>query len=402
MLGNHTGALPQTPHCRGQQLREKQEAEPLSYVCSLLWKVKLLLSAIRVFWHYTTQNHWAILPPTLLTEDDMLFCGIDLHSNNSFVVVSDESDRVLYSRRHGNNLEEICRALSPYQVDLFGVVVESTFNWYWLVDGLQEKGYSVHLANTTAIKQYDGLKHRGDESDARHLAHILRLGLLPEGHIMPKALRGARDLARKRMQLVQQRTTQILSIETSFDQQTGAHISSNNIKKLSAEEVDSIGLGQMEALCIKANLAVMQAIQSQLDVLENALARYCRDNPAFRLLKSVNGIGDVLATVILLETGNIERFADVGNYASYCRCVGSVHVSNGKKKGEGNTGNRYLAWAYVEAANFAIRYCDAAKKFYQRKKAKRNAVVAAVDQSLCACFHILKTGEVFSVERCFT
>ena len=80
---------------------------------------------------------------------------------------------------------------------------------------------------------------------------------------MPKALRGARDLARKRLQLVQQRTTQILSIETSFDLQTGAHISSNNIKKLSAEEVDGIGLGQMESLCIKANLALMQAIQSQ-------------------------------------------------------------------------------------------------------------------------------------------
>ncbi len=337
----------------------------------------------------------------------MLFCGIDLHSNNCFVVVSDENDKVLYSRRHGNDLDQIRAALSPYRSELYGVVVESTFNWYWLVDGLQEQGYCVHLANTTAIKQYDGLKHRGDESDARHLAHLLRLGLLPEGHIMPKALRGARDLARKRMQLVQQRTTQILSIETSFDQQTGAHLSSNNIKKLSAEEVDGIGLGKMEALCIKANLAVMQAIQSQLDVLENELARYCRDNPAFRLLKSVNGIGDILATVILLETGNIERFADVGNYASYCRCVGSVHVSNGKKKGEGNTknGNRYLAWAYVEAANFAIRYCDAAKKFYQRKKAKRNAVVAikAVAHKLArACFHILKTGEVFSVERCFT
>lgn len=337
----------------------------------------------------------------------MLFCGIDLHSNNSVVVISDENDNVLYSKRHPNNLEEICSALSPYQSDLFGVVVESTFNWYWLVDGLQEAGYSVHLANTTAIKQYDGLKHRGDESDARHLAHILRLGLLPEGHIMPKAMRGVRDLARKRMQLVQQRTTQILSIETCFDQQTGAHISSNNIKKLTAADIDSIGFGHMESLCIKANLAIMHALQTQIDDIEIALAKYCRSNPAFPLLKSATGIGDVLATVILLETGSIERFADVGNYASYCRCVGSRHESNGKKKGEGNTknGNRYLAWAYVEAANFAIRYCEAAKRFYQRKKAKRNAVVAikAVAHKLArACFHMLKTGEVFSVERCFT
>lgn len=115
----------------------------------------------------------------------MLFCGIDLHSNNCFVVVSDDADKVLYSKRLWNNLAEISTALSPYRADLFGVVVESTYNWYWLVDGLVETGYSVHLANTTAIKQYDGLKHRGDESDARHLAHILRLGCYRKGISCP-------------------------------------------------------------------------------------------------------------------------------------------------------------------------------------------------------------------------
>jgi transposase len=323
------------------------------------------------------------------------------------VVISDESDKVIYSKRHSNNLDEICAALGPYQSTLAGVVVESTFNWYWLVDGLQEHGYKVHLANTTAIKQYDGLKHRGDESDARHLAHVFRLGLLPTGHIMPKEVRGVRDLARKRMQLVQQRSVQILSIETQMDQQHGAHLSSNLIKKLSINDIETMPIGAMEVLAMKANLTVMQTLDAQIDIIEKALAKECRAHPGFLLLKSVAGIGDVLATVILLETGEIERFKDVGNYVSYCRCVGSIHTSNGKKKGEGNTknGNRFLAWAYVEAANFAIRYCEAAKKFYQRKKAKRNGIVAikAVAHKLArACFHMLKTGEVFSVERCFT
>ena len=182
----------------------------------------------------------------------MLFCGIDLHSNNSVVVISDENDKVLYSKRLPNNLEEIRAALSPYRAELFGVIVESTFNWYWLVNGLQDAGYSIHLANTTAIKQYDGLKHRGDESDARHLAHILRLGLLPEGHIMPKAQRAVRDLARKRMQLVQQRTVQILSIETLFDQQRGAHLSSNNIKKLTTDDIDSMVKSNVSKLSVRA------------------------------------------------------------------------------------------------------------------------------------------------------
>jgi transposase len=336
----------------------------------------------------------------------MLFCGIDLHSNNCFVVISDDDDKVLYSRRLPNNLSEICSALSPYQADLFGVVVESTYNWYWLVDGLIDAGYSLHLANTTAIKQYDGLKHRGDESDARHLAHILRLGLLPEGHIMPPATRAVRDLARKRMQLVQQRTTQIVSIETCLAQQTGGRLSSNDVKQLTDTQIDTMTLGLVESMSLKANLAVMQALQVQIDIIEKALSKHCRSNPGYRLLMTVSGIGPILATIILLETGSIDRFADVGNYASYCRCVGSIHVSNGKKKGEGNTrnGNRYLAWAYVEAANFAVRFCEPARKFYQRKKAKRNGIVAikAVAHKLArACYHMLKTGERFSIERCF-
>jgi transposase len=334
----------------------------------------------------------------------MKYCGIDLHSNNSVVMISDEADRVVYSKRLPNDLSQVLAALEPHRAELSGVVVESTFNWYWLVDGLQEAGYRVHLANTTAIKQYDGLKHRGDESDARQLAHLLRLGLLPQGHIMPRAARAVRDLARKRMQLVQQRTSQILSIESSLSRHTGGRMSSNNIKCLRETDLNELRLGDMQTLGLKAHVAVMQALQVQIDSLETVLAKHCRTEPGYRLLKTVDGIGEILATVILLETGDIERFADVGNYASYC--VGSVHESNGKKKGEGNTknGNRYLAWAFVEAANFAVRYCDAARRFYQKKKAKRNSTVAikAVAHKLArACYHMLKSNTDFSVERCF-
>jgi transposase len=336
----------------------------------------------------------------------MKYCGIDLHSNNSVVVITDETDHMLYSKRHPNDLSQILAALEIHRAELSGIVVESTYNWYWLVDGLQEAGYRVHLANTTAIKQYDGLKHRGDESDARHLAHVLRLGLLPEGHIMPKDRRAVRDLARKRMQLVQQRTSQILSIENSLSRYTGGRISSNSIKRLQEADLKQMQLGDMQTLGLKANVAVMQALQVEIDSLEKVLAKHCRAEPGYRLLKTVDGIGEVLATVILLETGDLARFADVGNYASYCRCVGSKHESNGKKKGEGNTknGNRYLAWAFVEAANFAVRYCEPARRFYQKKKVKRNSTVAikAVAHKIArACYHMLKTNQPFSVARCF-
>ena len=80
----------------------------------------------------------------------------------------------------------------------------------------------------------------------------------------------------------------------------------------------------------------------------------------------------------MLESGNIQRFAKVGNFSSYCRCVKSERLSNGKKKGVGNrkNGNKYLAWAFIEAANFAIRYNEKIKKIYQRKKDKTNGIIA--------------------------
>jgi transposase len=113
----------------------------------------------------------------------MKFSGIDLHSNNSVVVVTDEEDRIVYQKRLPNNLVQIVAALAPYREELVGVVVESTYNWYFLVDGLMDAGYRVHLANTTAIKKYEGLKYSGDFADAAYLAQLLRLGLLPEGAI---------------------------------------------------------------------------------------------------------------------------------------------------------------------------------------------------------------------------
>jgi transposase len=118
-----------------------------------------------------------------------LYAGIDLHSNNSVVTVLDATDRTIYAKRLPNDLEMIVTALRSCGETLRGVAVESTYNWYWLVDGLQDAGFTVHLVNTTAVKQYDGLKHSGDFSGARHLAHLLRLGILPVGHIYPRAPR---------------------------------------------------------------------------------------------------------------------------------------------------------------------------------------------------------------------
>jgi transposase len=336
----------------------------------------------------------------------MNYSGIDLHSNNSVIVVSDEADRVMCKRRVPNELGQVLALLEPYRAELAGVVVESTYNWYWLVDGLQAAGYRVHLANTSAIKQYEGLKHSDDEADAAHLAQLLRLGILPTGYICPPRERALRDLSRKRSQLIRTRTAHILSVENIVARQTGARITSNAVKQLGAAELHRFGQCEDVTLAMAANVAVIHTLSAQIDKLEARLREQIRPQAEYKVLITTPGIGEVIATTIMLETGTIGRFAAVGHFASYARCVDSKRMSNGKKKGEGNVrnGNRYLAWAFVEAANYARRYCPEAKRFYERKKARTNNIVAtkALAHKLArACYHMLKEGRPFDVKRCF-
>lgn len=334
------------------------------------------------------------------------YSGIDLHANNCVVVVSDEEDRVCCEKRVPNDLAKIIALLEPFRCELLGVAVESTFNWYWLVDGLRAAGFEVKLVNTAAIVQYEGLKYSGDEHDARHLAHLLRLKLLHFGFAFEPEWRAVRDLARKRLQLVRTRTTHVLALETIYARQTGGRISGDMVKALEIEDVARWQWPDDVTLATQVNVLAVQAMEQGIAILERRLHERVKLAPEYAVLKSVPGIGEVLSTVIMLETGPIERFSSAGNYASYARCVGSGRFSNNKKKGEGNrkNGNTYLAWAFVEAAHFALRYNDAAKRFYERKRSRSNVALAtkALAHKLArACFHMLKEQAMFDERRCF-
>lgn len=340
-----------------------------------------------------------------------LYAAIDLHSNNSVLVILDEADRMVLQRRLPNHLERIVEALGPHGEAIEGIAVESTYTWYWLVDGLMDAGYRVHLVNTAAVKQYEGLKHKDDEDDARWLAHLLRLGILPVGYIYPKESRGVRDLMRKRNQLVRQRSRQIVSIENVLSRDTGGRASANEIKRWQEKDVDQLAVVESSGLAVKSNLAVMHCLEEQIERLEAEILKKAKLRPDYQGLLTVSGVGKVLALTIALETGTVSRFATVGDFSSYCRCVGSEPLSNGKKKGSGNvksgnvkSGNKYLAWAFVEAANFAVRYEPAVKRFYQRKCAKTKPVVAlkAVAHKLArACYHVMRDQVPFDVQRAF-
>ena len=336
-----------------------------------------------------------------------LYGGMDLHSTNVVTKLIDEEDKVVYRKKQSCDLEQILNGLEPFKDSIEGIAVESTFNWYWLVDGLMEADYRVHLVNTAAVKQYEGLKHTDDDSDAFWLAHLLRLGILPTGFICPPPIRSVRDLLRKRGQLVRQRTSHILSIHNLYSRNTGSRLSNQAVKQLTQERVQDHFEDPNLVMAIESNRSIMNALDAQIKVLEKAILKQVKLDPSYRYLLTIAGIGPILALTIILETGNIERFQKVGNFTSYCRCVGSEKLSNGKKKGKGNTknGNKYLSWAFVEAANFAIRFNNQAKRFYQRKMTKRNRVVAikAVAHKLArASYYVMRDQVPFDSAKLFT
>lgn len=206
--------------------------------------------------------------------------------------------------------------------------------------------------------------------------------------------------------LVQERAGHILSIQNLVTRNTGQRLSGNRIKTLTEADVEALLPEGNRALPVQTNLALMRSLDQQIAAIEASLRHQVRPRPEYKLLQSVAGVGEVLGQTILLETGTIERFPGPGQYASYCRCVRSERQSNGKKKGTNNrkNGNRYLAWAFTEAASFAIRYNTAVKRYYQRKQAKRCQPVAfkAVAHKLArATYHVLRTGEPFETERAF-
>jgi transposase len=238
------------------------------------------------------------------------------------------------------------------------------------------------------------------------LAHLLRLGLLPTGYIYPKEERALRDLLRRRLLLVRQRSLHHVSLQSLIARHSGQRLNTLQIKMLTRKQLADY----LQGHALLGGEITRQArcwLETAVKRIDGELQRHIKPREDYQLLQSIPGVGPVLGTTIALETGTIERFASAGNYASYARCVKSEKISNGKYKGQGNkkNGNKYLAWAFMEAGHYGAIWNPRINRYYQRKKAKAHIMVAkkAVANKLArACYHMLKRGEVFDVTRAFS
>lgn len=337
-----------------------------------------------------------------------LYAATDLHSSNNYLAIIDENGKRVFNKKLRNEPDLILSELRSYKENISGIVVESTYNWYWLVDALMAVGYKVHLANPVAIEKYSGLKHADDKHDAFWLAEMLRLGILPEGYIYPKEERPVRDLLRKRGHLVRLRTSLIISLQNIITRNCGITLDCNSMKRLRTNHVAPL-LQDNEDLALAGSVSKegIDFLTCQIKAIESTIENKVRLQEPYNNLQTIPGIGKILALTIMLETGPVERFSDTGNYVSYCRKVHTKWTSNGKQKGKGNrkNGNKYLAWAFSEASELARRFDAKARAYYQRKKQQTNFMVAhnALAHKLArAAYHIMKDNVKFVPEKIFT
>jgi transposase len=335
-----------------------------------------------------------------------VIAGIDLHGNNLVIGLIDQDGTRLGRRTLNCAMEDVVEFLEPFKGRLQSMAVESTFNWYWLVDGLRAQGYPIDLANPAKIEQYNGIKNADDKHDAFHLAELQRLKILPKAHIYDVELRPVRDLLRRRTKLVHQRTALFVSFKSLYARTTGQTMPLPTLKSMEPKEARTLYKHPANQLIAKVELEHIAALDKSIRVIENAVLDSARELPLYEKLITLPGVGKILGMTITMEVGDIARFKTDGDFASYCRAVDSRRLSNGKRKGENNQkcGNKYLSWAFVEAANFAKRSDEHCRRWYDRKKAKTSTVLAtkALACKLAkAAWHIMAKQTDYDAGRMF-
>jgi transposase len=337
---------------------------------------------------------------------DKLIAGMDLHGNNVVIGVINQDGKRVAQRKVDCELKQVIEFLRPLKPQLQSAAVESTFNWYWLVDGLRRAGYPIDLANPAKIEQYRGMKHADDQHDAFHLAELQRLNILPQAHVYDPQLRPVRDLLRRRANLVHQRTALLLSFKSLYTRTTGQRLDLGQVKKMEPKEAPKLYEHPANQLIAQVQAEHIQALDKSISRIEQGVLASAREIPLYQKLLTIPGIGRILGLTITMEVGDIQRFKTDGDFASYSRMVDARRLSNGKCKAQNNQkcGNKYLAWAFVEAANYARRFDEHCRRWYDRKAAQTSKVIAtkALGCKLAkAAWHVMSGHGEYDPTRMF-
>jgi len=259
--------------------------------------------------------------------------GMDLHSNKVVIGIMDMDGKRVASRKVPCELKEIVKFLMPFKKRLEQVAVESTYNWYWLVDGLEALKYPVVLANPAGMEQYSGIKHADDTNDAFFLAELLRLKILPTGHIYDAQLRPVRDLLRRRLKLVHQRTALMLSFKSLYTRTSGQEMSLSQLKGLEIKEAQELYTHPANQLIAGMQIQHIEQLSQSIKKIEKGVLDSARELPFYAKLLTLPGVGKILGMTMTMEVGEIKRFADPGELCQLLPHGGSKAHFQREKEG---------------------------------------------------------------------
>ena len=332
------------------------------------------------------------------------YCGIDLHVKTMYVCILDATGQVLVHRNVPSTPEAFLEIVAPYREDLV-VAAECMFTWYWLADVCAAETMLFVLGHALAMKAIHGGKAKNDKIDSFKIASLLRGGLLPQAYVYPAAMRSTRDLIRRRLHLVRKRGQLLAHI-----QNTRAQYNLPAFGRKLAYKTNRVGVVEHFAdPSVQKSIAVDLALIDQYDALvidlELTIVREAKRHnaDAFHRLRSVPGIGKVLALTILYEIHDITRFDRVQEFASYARLVKCQKQSGGKTLGTSGAkmGNVHLKWAFSEAAVLFLRHTEGKKLIarIQKQHGKGKALSILAHKIGRAVFYMLSRGTVFSMEK---
>ena len=301
----------------------------------------------------------------------MFYCGIDLSARDSHLCVVDENLSIHLQQKTANELPLISNLLEPFKPDL-QVVIESTFNWYWLVDGLQRLGFDVSLAHTLGLAMITQAKIKTDRRDAFSLAKLLRAGVIPKAYIYPASTRPLRDLLRRRLKTVSLRAHEYGSLRQLLLREGILSSSRNEIKMAEDDDLKQWFSHPLVVMTASHQLERIHLLSRQILELEQQILDLTRKKADYKRLLTIAGIGKILALTILYEVGQISRFKNVRHFSSYCRLVPGVAQSGSvSRRGRSSKqGNAYLKSAFNQAAIVAVRSYPRIRACYERHLAR--------------------------------
>ena len=307
------------------------------------------------------------------TTQHKFYCGIDLHVDWMYCCVIDADGEVRVHKHIRTNPKAFLQALQPFREDVV-VCVECMFTWYWRADLCADEGIPFVLGHALYMRAIHGGNAKNDRIDSHKIAALLRGGLIPQAYVYPRRMRATRDLLRRRNHLMHKRAELYAPI-----QNTGSQYNLGAPWGRIAKPQNRRGLiERFDHACVQKNIAVDLALVDVYDPLRAELERYIEttahshDPVSLALLRTIPGVGKILALVMLYEIEHIARFPRVQEFVSSSRLVKSARESNGKRHGTSGKkiGNAHLKWAFSEAAVLFLKNNEPAQKYLAKRAAQ--------------------------------